>query len=118
MKKYISEYLDEMKSFITSQRGNPDAQKIDAFLETFSRKIAYFMHERLIHLIVTVLFAILEIMSFLAFVISANLTVIALCVLFLVLLIPYVFHYYFLENSVQEMYKLEDELRKIRKKIS
>ena len=33
-----------------------------------------------------------------------------LVVLFFVLVVAYVFHYYFLENSVQQMYKMRDEI--------
>ena len=33
-----------------------------------------------------------------------------LLILILALLVPYVAHYYFLENSVQKMYKLYDEI--------
>lgn len=36
----------------------------------------------------------------------------ALCVLFLVLLIPYIGHYYLLENEVQKMYIQYDEIWK------
>ena len=114
VKKYISAYLAEMTDFIEKQRSDPDYGAIGSFLEEYEHKLTCFMHERLIHLIVTVLFALLEIMSFLAFVMTAEITVLILCGMFLVLLVPYVFHYYFLENSVQKLYKLKDELVKIK----
>lgn len=114
MKRYISAYLSEMTAFIEKQRRSPDPGAIGSFLEEYEHKLTCFMHERLIHLIVTVLFAVLEIMSFLTFVMTAEITVLILCGMFLVLLVPYVFHYYFLENSVQKLYKLKDELLKIK----
>ena len=37
---------------------------------------------------------------------SINVYFLALSVLLLVLLVPYIAHYYFLENSTQELYKV------------
>ena len=86
-------------------------------LEEHLTQVAFFQHERLIHLIVTVLFAILEIMSILGTVILAamdkgNIALSIMTVLLLVLLIPYIRHYYILENEVQKMYGQYDELLK------
>ena len=36
-----------------------------------------------------------------------------LAVLFLVLLVPYIRHYYFLENSVQKMYLIYNEIERL-----
>lgn len=73
-------------------------------------QISFFQHERLIHLIVTVTFAILEIvvigLCVMAFTPGVGLLAIAL----LVLLVPYVRHYYILENEVQRMYVQYDKL--------
>lgn len=73
-------------------------------------QISFFQHERLIHLIVTVTFAILEIvvigLCVMAFTPGVGLLAIAL----LVLLVPYVRHYYILENEVQRMYAQYDKL--------
>ena len=74
-------------------------------------QISFFQHERLIHLIVTVLFALMEIISIVATVSTGHMELIALDVLLLVLLIPYVRHYYILENEVQKMYFQYDRLR-------
>ncbi len=73
-------------------------------------QVAFFQHERLIHLIVTVTFAILEVvvigLCVAAFTPGVGLLAIAL----LVLLVPYVRHYYILENEVQKMYVQYDKL--------
>ena len=71
-------------------------------------QIAFFQHERLIHLIVTVTFAILTMLGILASFFVQELFVFILTLLFIVLLIPYVRHYYILENGVQELYKRYD----------
>lgn len=86
-------------------------------LEEHLTQVAFFQHERLIHLIVTVLFAVLEIMSILGTVILAamdkgNIALSIMTILLLVLLIPYIRHYYILENEVQKMYGQYDELLK------
>ena len=110
MKKYISEYMKMMTEFIDSQKKSPNVAAIEAFLAEFDKKIAWFMHERFIHLVVTVLFALMEVIALTGFILSANLALLILSVLFLVLVIPYVFHYYFLENSVQKMWMMRDDL--------
>ena len=79
------------------------------------KQLAYFMHERLIHLLVTLCFAILSFMTFFAMVFDFSYGLAALLVAFLVLLVPYIMHYYLLENSVQYMYRQYDRLnRKIK----
>ena len=110
MKKYISEYMKMMTEFIDSQKKSPNVAAIEAFLAEFDKKIAWFMHERFIHLVVTVLFALMEVIALTGFILSANLALLILSVLFLVLVIPYVFHYHFLENSVQKMWMMRDDL--------
>lgn len=110
MKKYISEYMSELKKFLDNELAKADQETKDKVLHELEVKILYFQHERLIHLIVTVLFAILEIISVLAFFMVGNFFPLILAALLLVLLVPYIFHYFFLENSVQELYKLRDKL--------
>ncbi|MBP5180926.1 MAG: hypothetical protein J6127_06540 [Clostridiales bacterium] len=110
MKKYIEAYMSLVREFMNNEMSSADKARFDEVLKEFEIKISYFQHERFIHLIVTVLFAILEMMSIYAFLMTSNITVLAFCILFLVLLVPYVMHYYFLENSVQEMYKMRDEI--------
>ena len=73
-------------------------------------KISFFQHERLIHLIVTMTFCIMTLLSLLGG--FLNPMFFALAALFLALTIPYIFHYYFLENSVQQLYKSYDEIVK------
>ena len=76
--------------------------------------ILFFQHERLIHLLVTLLFSILTFLSLSVFIITGFLPVIVLFLLFVVLLVPYIFHYYHLENGVQQLYDLYDQLKACR----
>lgn len=79
-------------------------------------QVGFFQHERLIHLIVTVIFALFTILSIgMAFLLMAQGTdgagsLLLVVAAFLVLLIPYVRHYYILENEVQKMYRQYDEI--------
>lgn len=80
------------------------------------KQIEFFQHERLVHLLVTMMIAILTMMSTGIALITENIIIVILTVLFLILLIPYIIHYYTLENEVQKMYKQYDEiLKQIRK---
>lgn len=73
-------------------------------------QIQFFQHERLIHLMVTVLFALLAVLTLFATLIIENLLLLVLFLLFFVLLVPYVRHYYILENGVQKLYEYYDRL--------
>lgn len=74
-------------------------------------QIGFFQHERLIHLIVTVTFAILEMLAVCMTLLAFTPFMGALALLLLVLLIPYVRHYYILENEVQKMYIQYDKIK-------
>ncbi|SMC68469.1 hypothetical protein SAMN06296952_2222 [Oscillospiraceae bacterium] len=110
MKKYIQSYMDKVQGFMDLDMKDADIEKIREVLSEFEIKITYFQHERLIHLIVTVLFAILEVISIALILTNPSVPAIILSALFLVLVVPYVMHYYFLENSVQHMYKMRDQI--------
>ena len=79
-------------------------------------QIGFFQHERIVHLIVTVIFAILTmlaiLMSFLLTAIGAEGGISWLLVVFvlMILLVPYIRHYYILENEVQKMYRQYDAI--------
>ena len=74
-------------------------------------QIAFFAHERFIHLIVTVLFALMSILVFLYAFSNFSIPIALLIIMLLVLLIPYIKHYFLLENSVQDMYEQYDKMQ-------
>lgn len=82
-------------------------------LEEHMVQVGFFQHERLIHLIVTVTFALLEMLAIVLSVISDSLFTLLLPVVILILLIPYIRHYYILENEVQKMYVQYDRMRRL-----
>ena len=114
MKKYVQQTMDAVQKYIDEQMKNAPEEKTREVLAEFETKISYFQHERLIHLMVTLAFAIFLLFEiFTLFVMPIDFIVagILLVCLFLGLTIGYVMHYYFLENSVQKMYHMRDEIR-------
>lgn len=107
MANYACEYVKEIDKFLME---NHTAEEVKVKCSDHLIKIGFFQHERFVHLLVTVLFALMDIIAFSLFVITLDFYCSILFLLFTVLLIPYIFHYYFLENSVQKMYRQYDEL--------
>lgn len=112
MKRYMKDYINFIDSYIKEK----NISDIDEIIETHLVKIKFFMHERLIHLLVTILFAIMTLMTLFVLLNNSSIELMILLVLFVCLLVPYIYHYYYLENSVQYMYREYDELRKLKLK--
>jgi len=104
MKKYLTNYLKYLEDIqADSELSADELKKIKTEMLV---QIGFMQHERLIHLIVTVLFAILLFISLGIAVSAAIPAFLLLTLLILVLLVPYIAHYYFLENSVQKLYDI------------
>lgn len=113
MKKRILAYRNRIDDCLSGKIQVDDWQ---ALLEEHLVQVSFFQHERLIHLIVTVLFAVMTVGTILVEIVSGYTMLLILFALLLVLLIPYIKHYYLLENEVQKMYVQYDEiLKRIRK---
>lgn len=107
MKKRILEYIKRIDRLLE------DPEKTDGWdniLAEHLQQIAFFQHERLVHLIVTMTFALMTIISVGIALITQIATVFLLTGVFLILLIPYIMHYYLLENNVQKMYEQYDKI--------
>jgi len=85
-------------------------QEDDELREDLLIQISFFQHERLIHLIVTVTFALLTVLTFFCTFFYQHIGLYLLLLLLLVLLIPYIRHYYILENGIQKLYQYYDKL--------
>ena len=107
MKKRILAYLAQIDRLLEHP---PIAVDYDAEVNNNLIQIGFFMHERLVHLIVTVLFALLSVGVALYCVADPGIPMFLLFGALLVLLVPYIMHYYLLENGVQKMYQQYDEL--------
>lgn len=110
MTKQIREYLEYIAAFMSAEHTD---EELRAERELLLKRIALYQHERLIHLLVTLAFAVLFMISLTLFLTAGGVGIAVLTILFLVLLIPYIKHYYFLENSVQKLYLYYYELERI-----
>jgi len=93
--------------YIEIQKKKKDNKITKNDLEELVTKINFFQHERLIHLIVTITYAIFTII----FLCLGMLSYIFLIIFAILLIfdIFYIIHYFFLENSVQFLYKIYDQ---------
>lgn len=110
MTKQIREYLSLLEQFFSIERDRSELLKMR---EELLQRIKFYAHERLVHLIITMSFAIFLLLALLMYFVSKNTGVLALAALLLILLVPYVKHYYFLENSVQKMYTYYYKVEKL-----
>ena len=139
-RKQIDEWLAEMEQSVQVQsreggrevrviQMQSEAQNADSAeqitqelirdkLEEHLVQVGFFQHERLIHLFVTVTFALLEMLAIVLSVISDSLFTLLLPVVILILLVPYIRHYYILENEVQKMYGQYDRMCRLQQKAT
>lgn len=99
MKKRILAYLDYIDKLLEQENADWEGE-----IKKHLTHITFFAHERHMHLIVMSLFALATLVSILYVNFTGSVIVLALTGALFVLLIPYVKHYYLLENSVQKMY--------------
>ena len=120
MGKRIKDYVAAMIKVANemSAKNGTSKQNKDEILREMLIQIRFFQHERLIHLIVTVLFAFLTIFTIACSCFLNNLAYgmlfCLLSVLCLILLVPYIHHYYVLENGVQKLYEIYDKIKDTR----
>ena len=103
MTKQIKEYLAYIRAFMAEEHTNAEYIAERTLL---LKRIGFYQHERLIHLLVTLAFAVFFLLALMMFMLVKQTAVLVLAALLLILLVPYIKHYYFLENSVQELYRI------------
>lgn len=107
MKKRILAYRNRIDQLLKECSMDTDWEEV---LQEHLIQIGFFQHERFVHLLVTVTFALLEFITVGIFLITENISVLLLCAVVLCLLVPYIAHYYLLENETQKMYNQYDEI--------
>ena len=107
MEKRLKDYLQYMEALKTDELTEEERECMAAKMLI---QIQFFQHERLIHLIVTVTFALLTVISIFTFLSLAQIGLLLLSGLLIILLVPYIRHYYILENGVQKLYTYYDKL--------
>ena len=102
MRKSINDYIKEIDEKIDNTK---DLNKLK---EEHLIKIGFYQHERLIHLLVTLFYGLF---MFITIILSFyNPLALIIVLIFMVFLIFYVRHYFYLENHVQYMYKQYDRI--------
>jgi hypothetical protein len=113
MTEYLKKYMEETNKRL---RNYADKAELEEILLEHKDKIAFMQHERLVHFLVTMLFAIVLSIFICTFLFTENPALMLLVVIIIVLLGFYIKHYYFLENTVQKMYVIYDDILNLRRK--
>ncbi len=108
MKKYLYDYIHTVDKLLAEQEIEEET------IANHLLKIEFFQHEREIHLLVTLAYALFAIISFAISTFAPMFVFIG--IILVLFLLPYVIHYFHLENGVQYLYKQYDEMVKRRKK--
>ena len=105
---HIKEYCQEHEELIRA--GLESGTGTASLLALHALKISWLQHERLVHLIVVFIFAVLFMFSLGLYLVVLNPYSILLSILVLAVLGAYIHHYFILENKVQYWYTLYDQL--------
>ena len=111
MKRFCREHEARVTAAVAAGEVTPE------LLEEHLRMIAWVQHERLVHLIVTVMVVLCELFTVDLVLLHPELGIVpAVIMLGLAVLLGFYFwHYFFLENTVQRWYRIAEELREKRK---
>lgn len=107
MYKRLTTYRARVDALLQEDNDTIDWEEVE---QEHLSQIAFFQHERLIHLLVTLAFALMELMCAIATILAPQVLTAVLMLLFLVPLVPYVVHYYHLENGTQTLYEQYDRI--------
>ncbi len=107
MGEKLKKYIESLQLLLES---GDKIENIGEIKKELLAEIQFWQHERLIHLMVTFLFALLTMSTFFVFVFYQSIAVLVLLLALLILLVPYIMHYYRLENGVQTLYVFYEEL--------
>ncbi len=113
VKKWCRRHEEMVENALAGNEGShTDPEKL---LELHEKRLSCLMHERLIHLIVlfiTVVLALFALGAVLLVQETMPFSLVLFAIVF-VLLIFYVRHYFFLENTVQHWYMLDEKIRSL-----
>ena len=104
----LQDFIRYMEEKTDAELDETQKQQLKEELQT---KIGYFQHERIVHLLVMFMTAICTLLSLLGFVAFQSMGIAFLFVALMCLFVPYIVHYYHLENGVQKLYTFYDKLK-------
>jgi hypothetical protein len=114
----MTEYLTNYMKYVQERLEKcTDSAELDEIMAEHLDKIAFMQHERIVHFLVTMLFALILTVFIAVLVFTTNIPVLILVTMILVLLMFYIKHYYFLENTVQKMYRVYDGILEKKKTL-
>lgn len=105
MGSYISTYMKSVEKAIENNETDYDALKREHLVQ-----IGFIQHERLIHLMVTIMCCILLFIGMCVFFISGMTAFLIVDGLLLVLVFCYLIYYFFIENSTQKLYRMYNKI--------
>ena len=109
MGRKLKEYIVALQKLLES---GEDIENIGELKKELLTEIGFWQHERLIHLLVTILFALMTMAVFMVLLFYPQISMLILLIALLSLMIPYIRHYYILENGVQTLYVFYEKLTK------
>lgn len=109
MREYLKQHEDFIRGQLASTGDGADWTRLARLHRT---QIGYMQHERLIHLLVTLFFGLCVLVVLVVVVEQPQVLTGVLLLLLLALLVPYIVHYYRLENGVQRWYHLANEIER------
>jgi len=107
MTEYLKNYMERVRKRLDECS---DKDELAGIFAEHKDKIAFMQHERIVHFLVTMMFALILTIFMSVLLFTENLAILILVTIIMVLLGFYIKHYYFLENTVQKMYKVYDEM--------
>ena len=114
----MTEYLTNSMKYVQERLEKcTGAEELGEIMAEHKDKIAFMQHERIVHFLVTMMFALILAIFIAVLVFTSNIPVLILVTMILVLLMFYIKHYYFLENTVQKMYRVYDDILEKQKKL-
>ncbi len=114
MTKYLKNYISSVEEKLLNCSSLSELEKI---FNEHKDKIQFMQHERLVHFLVTFMFAVILVMFIGIQLLTENAVMLILILIIIALLAAYIQHYYFLENTVQYMYKIYDRIIEKQKEL-
>jgi hypothetical protein len=100
----------KIKKILSGKNKDIDWEHI---LKNHKNMIKRIQHERLIHLLVMIFVGIVMSFSSITTIVFKETSLLFLDVPLIILFLFYIFHYYFLENTTQNWYTLEDKIKEL-----
>ncbi len=107
MYKYLISHEEYIHGLLQDSSKDCDWGYIKQYHE---KQIKFMQHERLVHLLVTLFFGLFLMISIGITWLNPHIAFLLLDLLLMILLVPYIIHYFRLENGVQRWYELSNQI--------